>query len=218
MPHFLKATFLVAGGLLTVSETATAQVRPLVRSTAVTQPRVAPTTPAPARTATVAPTVSTRFSPPATAPDRPKVMLIAPLPNAQPQIRVQRHHVIPQELKTHPAVQQATAGGFRMNSFYQNGLRLPAMREAELKQLRATGVGQGRDGRAMDAFLKRSNHLGPHPEYTRGIGTRLDALAARGGAEKWSPDKYRIEIKALVRDARAGLRSGSTALTRTPRP
>jgi hypothetical protein len=156
----------------------------------------------------------TKFTPPPNAPDRPKKLLAAPAAEFEAKNRVQKHHIIPQQLKDHPAVQRAGKGGFDLGSFKQNGFRLPSMTQAELNHLRATGVGQGRDGRAMDTFLKRSNHLGPHPGYTADMKAKLDALHARGQAAGWTPTQYRAEMLKVVRDTRAGLRNNSVPLVK----
>jgi len=114
-------------------------------------------------------------------------MLRASVPNLSGPI--QAHHIIPQQFRDAPVVQQATAAGWDIDGA-DNGIWLP-------------------DDMARNGLPQ---HSGSHGNYSNFVRQELERIQADAIDNSWTNQRVRVEIENLVRSLE------STVIPRWPRP
>ena len=93
----------------------------------------------------------------------------------------QAHHIIPAKWETHPFVEAATEGGWKVDGA-RNGIALPYVDEvADQYKLPSHGT--------YDAG---------HRAYSETVGRELDALNNRRVRESWEPQRAKVELEKLA--------------------
>nr|WP_246883487.1 RHS repeat-associated core domain-containing protein [Pseudomonas protegens] len=110
--------------------------------------------------------------------------------NTMPGIEgFQKHHIIPQQLKGHDLIKAADLNIHDI----KNVIHLPT---------------------SAAHHPTRTIHSGSHPTYTKNIQAQMDALLKLGKDSKWSKADYKKAVNELIKNERAGLRSGKTVLNK----
>jgi RHS repeat-associated protein len=97
--------------------------------------------------------------------------------NTMPGIpNYQKHHIIPQQLKGHAAIQKS-------------GMNIHDSKNVKYLPKKA----------GIDPNQNLAVHNGPHPKYTSAVGADLDNIAKLGKKNKWSQAKYKAEVDKVIK-------------------